>query len=362
MKINDIVFQFQTRPTSKDGICRLRTFVNSQSQVSIILTELDNNTSASITNSIEHISNYLTEKGMLKGKATLIEHYESSGFSTESFDQVFLEDDNDPRKTEWKKLSKAKVIKLIECEDDEFELGSNDRIRVLNESERISSSINPSRNLPYPEEPNYIVRALDIEANQISKESILQLVNSGANERQLQELLKKDLSVFAELYSSPPDQYICLSEFPWDDGFIDFVVLSGISRMDVILIEIKGADFNFINKGHYKKMSSKMETAIHQIRQRIGSICRNLEEFRTFIHSIREKVESGQSIYNSLLGPEKILQVDPNKNINIYPVVIGGVMTDDLYESRTRHEAETTFTPRIKIESWNSWIRKLQRK
>ena len=241
-------------------------------------------------------------------------------------------------------------------------MDSPDRIRVLNEAERVSSSIDLSRNLPYSENPDYVVRALDIETNQISKSEIKKLIDTGAIERELQELLKSDLSIFAELYSNPSDQYICLSEFPWDNGLIDFVIFSGISRMDVILIEIKGADFNFINKGHYQKMSSKMETAFHQIRQRIGGICRNLKEFRSFVHSIRERVESGEKVHNSLLGPYGMLHVDPEKDINIYPVIIGGVTTDDLYESRTKHETETTFTPRIKIESWNSWLRKIQRK
>jgi len=241
-------------------------------------------------------------------------------------------------------------------------LKSPDRIRIFEDAEKIGSLIDPSRNTLYPESSEYIVRALDIEKNQITKASIDNLIGNKCNERKFQELLKQDLSIFAEIYANPNDQYICFSEFPWDNGFIDFVVFTGISRMDVILIEIKGADFNLINRGHYQKISSKMETAIHQIKQRIGSIHRNLDSFRKEAHKIRETVEAGKPLYNSLTGPYGNLEVDPNKDINIYPVVIGGITTNDHIESKTRQEAEMTFTPRIKIESWNSWLRKIQRK
>jgi len=113
MKINDVVFRYKTSSISgKDGICRFRTFVNSENQIFLLLTELDNNTSGSVTNNIEEIYDCLRNKGMLTTNASLIEHYESEGFGRESFDQVLLKD-GDPSNTKWETLSKKTVISLI---------------------------------------------------------------------------------------------------------------------------------------------------------------------------------------------------------------------------------------------------------
>ncbi|WP_017151764.1 hypothetical protein [Bacillus bingmayongensis] len=48
----------------------------------------------------------------------------------------------------------------------------------------------------------------------ITKVKIETLVKNGAKEQELQRLLKQDLSIFAEVYAYPSDEYICFSEFP----------------------------------------------------------------------------------------------------------------------------------------------------
>jgi hypothetical protein len=87
--------------------------------------------------------------------------------------------------------------------------------------------------------------------------------------------------------------------------------------------------------------------------------------FRDNFHSptiaVREQVELGINIYNSLLGPNDYLHVDPNKDICVSGVLIGGNCKDDLYESKLRHEFETTSSSKIRVESWDSWMRKLTR-
>lgn len=196
----------------------------------------------------------------------------------------------------------------------------------------------------------------------ISKQSVIELVNSNANERELQKLIKRDLSLFAELYSRPSEDYICFSEFPIDDGFVDFAIFTGVSRMDIFLVEIKGANFYLSNKGHYDKFNERVETAVTQLRNRLGYIHRNLSQFRNFVHDIRENVLSGQNIYNSLLGPNKLLEVDRDKDINVYCIVIGGRTRDDFKESRKRQDYEFSFNLPIKIESWDTWLRKLRRR
>ena len=71
-----------------------------------------------------------------------------------------------------------------------------------------------------------------------------ELIDAGASERELDALIKKDLSLIAEIYSSPDDEYIVFSEFPLGEKRVDFAIFSSRSTMDVTFIEIKGADFN----------------------------------------------------------------------------------------------------------------------
>ena len=82
----------------------------------------------------------------------------------------------------------------------------------------------------------------------IRKSELQQLILAGASERQIQSLLKKDLSMLAEVYAHPSYDYICFSEFPVNNGCVDFAIFTGVSWMTVILIEVKGADFNIVNQ------------------------------------------------------------------------------------------------------------------
>lgn len=177
----------------------------------------------------------------------------------------------------------------------------------------------------------------------------------------MQQIIRSDLSLLGEVYASPQDEYICFSEYPIADGFVDFVVFTSRSRMDIFLIEVKGADFNLVNAGHYEEFNVKINQAATQIRNRYRSIYESLPKMRRSFHQTRERAEAGISLHSSLLGPRVPLQVDPDKDINIHSVIIGGRTKDDLPESRLRHDYETRFTPRIKVDSWDSWVNRLQR-
>jgi hypothetical protein len=195
----------------------------------------------------------------------------------------------------------------------------------------------------------------------ISKSSLKSIIENGCKEQELQRHLKTDLSIFGEAYAKPDDEYICFSEFPLANGAIDFVVFTGRSRMDVILIEIKGAEFNLVNSNHYGAFNHKVNEAATQIQMRQGTIYRDLESFRQNVHKIRKRAEDGESIYNAFLGPRSSLLVDPKKDVNIRSVVIGGRTVNDLEESTMRHNHELSSTPPVRIESWDTWLRRLQR-
>lgn len=186
---------------------------------------------------------------------------------------------------------------------------------------------------------------------------LIDLIHVGATERELQAELKADLSVIAQSCVHPAikDEYIAFSEFPVGTGFVDFVVFTDRSRMDVVLFEIKGADFEFLNADG--ATSRQIDRAAEQIRDRFDDIERNYEPFRREAYALRKAVEAGETRYNSLLGPKGYLNVDPEKDIDVWGIIIGGRTREDYAESRARHKLEK-YTNRVRFESWDSWLRK----
>jgi hypothetical protein len=183
------------------------------------------------------------------------------------------------------------------------------------------------------------------------------LVTQGASERALQAEFKRDLSILGEVYTPSviKGEYIVFSEFPIIHGSVDFVVFTDRSRMDVILIEVKGANFNFLNADG--SVAADINFAAQQIRERFYKIQSCYEPFRREVHAIRKAVENGTKKYNSVLGANGYLHVDPEKDIDVRGIVIGGRTTNDSDESRVRHQLEMA-TPRTMFESWDSWLRK----
>lgn len=360
MKVNDFILRYSFPSNHKrDGICRIRTFVNSKLITIVLITDLDTkNTSASVTNSIEIICKNLIQKKGFPEDSIFVEHYESLTLYGHTFDIVKVSDNIE---TEWQPVTTNDILQLLECDENEINNITQKNQVLLNEIEQLRTIIAPHSDLPNQIESEYILRQFEIQDKMLPKSLLMELIKQNSIEGEFLKLLKKDLSFFAEIYASPSDSYVCFSEFPLHNGFVDFVLLTGVSRMDVFLIEIKGANFNLLTQNSYKKFNHKLDTAIGQIRDRLGFIHRNLSEFRKFVHDVREKAISGTKIYNAFVGPKREVLVDKNKEINIHNIVIGGRTTNDLEESYKRHDFETSFQLPIKLESWDSFVRKLRR-
>lgn len=360
MKIIDTIYRFPSGiHVLKSGICRVRVFINKEFKIFTLLTDLGSKGVGSITNSVEYLCASLIEKGIPSEKCTFIEHYESTDFRNSTFDLISFSKSGVPS---WTPISRESLEILVECESFELTEPTLSQSRLLTEIDRIRNEIDPFMDFSYQEPPEIVKRRLDIESKMIEKTKLLQLIKNNAGEQALQQLIKTDLSLFAEIYAIPQNEYICFSEFPLDTGFIDFVIFSGRSRMDVTLVEIKGADFYLLNQDHYEKYSSKIQEAISQIETRYNYIYRNYPVFCKNAHVYRENAEKGKIKSNFLVGPQPILQVDPNKDINIRFVIIGGRTKDDYKESQKRHTSEIRSSVSLNIESWDSWIRKLQRR
>jgi hypothetical protein len=360
MKINDFIHRFPTCSiTRRDGICRVRTFVGTNSRIVALLTDLGReNTSSSVTNCIEFLCKSLHSRGLVPAECDFIEHYERDAFSSDTFHVVTIDDSRWPH---WDSIKQADVEALLGCGAQEFNVRTLDEPRLRNEIDRIRNEIDPFIDWPWPKDSAIIKRRNDIESRMISKKLVVDLVDRGASEQELQRLLKQDLSIFAEIYAHPEEEYICFSEFPVANGTVDFTVFSGRSGMDVTLIEVKGANFYLANQGHYDKFSSKIEEAVYQINKRLRHIYDGFEEFTAQVHRIRQNVEQGKSQYNSLLGPVGHLQVRSESGLNIRSVVIGSRTRNDLEESKKRYDVERNTQSPIKIESWDTWLRKVRR-
>jgi len=207
----------------------------------------------------------------------------------------------------------------------------------------------------------YIKREIEIQENAISKKRMKELIESGASETEIAALLKSDLSLIAEVYAFPQDEYIVFSEFTLGDKKVDFVIFSGRSTMDVTFIEVKGAEFNLKKRSHYDSLNAKIEEANSQIRNHRKYIYNEYDIVRENLHNIREKAQSGQKIYNAFLAPKRELLVDSNKNVNMRFVIIAGrTPENDLKESDLRYQFGINNSD-VELFSWNAWIRRLRR-
>ncbi|MFP3709678.1 Shedu immune nuclease family protein [Paraburkholderia sp. SIMBA_009] len=186
--------------------------------------------------------------------------------------------------------------------------------------------------------------------------NLADLITSSAGERDIQSFVKNNLHLLGDACtpSSIKGEYIAFSQFSILDGKPDFVVFTSRSRMEVVIVEIKGADFNFLNSDG--TINANINEAAQQVRERFGHIEDNYELFRRKFYDIRRRVESGETIFSSALGPAKHLEVDPEKQVWLKGMVIGGRSVDDQKESRIRHQLERS-APHISYDTWDGWLR-----
>ena len=366
MKISDFIFDFKgSIKNEKSGFCRVRIF-SVEDKIIVILTELDNNDGQSVTNCIEYIVRALYQKGfVLDPSAMFIEHYErykNNSYTPFDFDIVTFEDNITFPK--WKRITLQKVIDIIGKDYiDDLTINSLENKVIFEKTQELIYQHQNYFNTKYHKDPDYTRRFLDIEKNKKQKSDLKSLIENGAKEREtLLPFLRSDLSLFGEMYSQIDDEYIVIPEFPLGNGFIDFVIFTGRSRMDVIFVEVKGANFNLINSRGYKDFHSDIHKAAKQIRDRINSsVYHDYDEFRKKCHSIREDIENNKFLSHHLLSPKGKLLVDPNKDICLRTVIIGGRSQNDYEESLERHKYERDHAIPIELDSWDSWLNRVRR-
>lgn len=359
MKISDFIFRYSShRGQLRDSLCRVRLFYSPEKGKCALLTDIGNkNPGQSVTNSIEALKRTLIESGHIDEDTRIIEHYEENSYRQGTFDFVTFQN-GIPK---WKSTTATVTADEIACDESEIKRHTADDPRLVRQIEKLRIQVDPHVDRPYQDSREVINRRADILRNRIPLQQLRGLIESGASEMDLQRLIRSDLSLLGEIYAHPDEEYIAFAEFPIDDGRIDFALFSGRSRMDITLIEIKGAEFFLTTRDSYSNLSAKFNEGRQQITKRLGYVFRNYQTFRSHAHRIRERAEAGEKINNAFIGPWGKLSVDPDKDVNVHYVVIGGRTRDDRLESKLRHEFEISFNPRIRLDSWDTWLRKLRR-
>lgn len=280
MKISDFIFKFKSFRMREDGLCRVRLFVNTQKETICVLTDIDSMSNAPYLDTVcDTVIQLLNENGYIIDCQIYILHDECDASMV-----VIDEHGNEQRH-----LSKKQIEALTECDENEFAKKSIDEFSIRMQIEKKRYEINPFINNQYLKTPEYVKRKIEIQENAISKKQLKELIDAGASERELDALMKKDLSLIAEIYSYPKDEYIVFSEFLLGEKRVDFAIFSGRSTMDVTFIEIKGADFNLKKRGHYDSLNSKIEEANSQIRNHRKYIYDDYKSIREKLHDIRKK-------------------------------------------------------------------------
>ena len=175
----------------------------------------------------------------------------------------------------------------------------------------------------------------------------------------IQKLIKEDLSFMADYLAEPYEEYICFSNYPIGDKIADFVVLTSRSKMKVCIVEVKGADFKIVKANHYQGLNVHMNDAITQLKNHMEYINRNYSSFRTQIHEDKDKAINEEYSGNYLVGPRKTLLVDPQKDIDVKYIAIGGVEREDKSIEESHEIVKCKLADNLEIFSWNSFVRRL---
>ena len=360
MKLHDFIFRFRGGGIlSHEGICRVRLFLGNAGDLYAVLTELAENPSTSVTNAVESIYAQLCAEQKIPPQAKLIEHYPQSSFFPQTFDLVELDDDGLPH---WRSLSRQTAEAWLDASPDEFSQGNCEDARVQREIRQALEGIPGIDRFQLTEAPEITQRRLEIAAGQHSRRELLELLDRNPTEQALAAFLKEDPSFFAEQYANPAEEYLCFSELPiGDTGRVDFALFTGRSRMDVYLIELKDGKRPIRRKNHYGAFRAFLEEGREQLFSRVAWIEHHYERFCRFAHLLRQEVEDGKRPYRAFPGPKLRLQADPEKDIKLHLVLIGGRTSHDLEDSRLRHREDHSSRFDLQTETWDSWAGKLER-
>ena len=139
--------------------------------------------------------------------------------------------------------------------------------------------------------------------------------------------------------------------------------ISGICEKHGVTVDYAFQDINDIPgslpEGRTKPLNVHMNDAITQLKNHMEYINRNYSSFRTQIHEDKDKAINEEYSGNYLVGPRKNLLVDPQKDIDVKYIAIGGVEREDKSIEESHEIVKCKPADNLEIASWNSFVRKL---
>ncbi len=178
------------------------------------------------------------------------------------------------------------------------------------------------------------------------------------SEQAIGNFLSQDLSVFGDVFSHPTGEFVVFKEYQLDQGnTVDYVVFTNRARMEVIMVEAKGADFSFLKANG--DPNARIGDAAAKVKQRFSYAKQNYWKFRTDALDLWRKVQQGKRLHQAVVG--RPLQIDPNKEITWSGAVIAGYERDEFEVSRKRNLLEDGNSPVIRYYTWQSFLRRIVR-
>lgn len=350
---HDALFCYYSKHSHKPGVGRVRVYNDKRH---VLLTDIDIS-AASVTNNVEVIAAKLMALNLIKPDTAVIEHYERKPRirPLPTFDIVTIIN-NQPY---WKNCNLEEVAQMLQCPEAELTESLEEIEHLKLEAELLRKALapqpisKPCRSDLLPKRPNDVFKA-----------ELQNMLDERKGETDLHRFLEANVMNFAEQFACPDNEFIVFSEFTIDEYRVDFMVLTGRSRMDAHIIEIKGADIPLSKAaGNHRDYRSEIHDAITQIQFHHGKMQFN-ETVAQKIHAERARAEAWHKSYalkpcgrlDFAVGEQPRLEVSAEKGLNIYYHVIGGYGTHLSEESRLRHRTEDSMQAHVRIDSWNSWL------
>lgn len=213
MKVCDSICRYPTGWRT-DGLCRLRIFAGGD-KAGVLLTDLGaKNPSCAVEGAISYIVSQLLRDGRMMPESRLFLQEEDLRDCWE----LELQNGRYRDWNTWKRVSVKEVAGLLGCDGQELLHKTGEDRRLSLEIERIRHEIDPYLGMGWPEDPGRARRRLEIWENHIPKDRLAGLVEKGAGEQELARLLKQDLSLLADAFAFPEEEYIVFAEFPIGTG------------------------------------------------------------------------------------------------------------------------------------------------
>ena len=132
-----------------------------------------------------------------------------------------------------------------------------------------------------------------------------------------------------------------------------------MKAVHIARLMLDGGKLSYEDIAAYTELTIEEVEKIASEKNHMEYINRNYSSFRTQIHEDKDKAINEEYSGNYLVGPRKNLLVDPQKDIDVKYIAIGGVEREDKSIEESHEIVKCKPADNLEIASWNSFVRKL---